>query len=83
MISNDVLETTWHALGRQERTLMEAIAAATARISALRAAGEHEAANNLADERAIAQAALAQTLRLIENIEPKYFALVNAKSRRP
>lgn len=82
MISKEGLEATWLALGRQERTLLEAMAAASARIKALRSAGEHDAANHLADERAKAREALAQTLRLIEDIEPKYFALVNAKPKR-
>lgn len=75
------LEAVWRSLGREERQLQETLATTRLRLRQYRADGEDAAADDLADAADALGRRLKELKRLIDQVEPLYFAAVNARLR--
>lgn len=76
------LEAVWRGLGREERQLEETLATTKLRVRQLRSDGEDAAADALADATEPLWQRLKEVKRLVDEVEPLYFAVVNARRRR-
>lgn len=76
------LEAVWLGLGREERRLEEALAAAKVRVRQYRLDGEDEAADVLGEAMDRLRDHLAEVKALISTVVPVYFAAVNGRKMR-